>query len=416
MSLRRTEFFIASRIASSAAGAGGSVMVRIAVATSAVSMAVMIIALAVIAGFREELTSRMCAFAAHVRVVNMESSGSLETLPIRRNSEMEKSIASIDGFRDIAPYAVKGGIVKTDQAMQGLMLKGVDGDYDWSFFERCLVEGSLPQVDDSVRHKQILISRSVASMLSLSVGDVVQMLFLRQGSSPRRDRFMISGIYSSGLEEMDRTVALTELSSVQRLNGWTEDMITGYEINTTDFRHLDHFADEVFGVAAGYSDSISPLMVEDVVSSYPNLFDWLSAHNVNAAVIIVVMLVVALFSMISALLIILLERTRMIGLLKALGMKNSSVQRVFLIRSAYILISGIAIGDAVGIVAASIQKYTHLIKLDQSGYFISWVPIDMNWSSMLLLNVGTVVFILALLSLPVMVISKIKPDTTLRYQ
>lgn len=416
MGRRKTEFFIASRIASSKGGSGGRVMQRIAVATSAVSTAVMIIAVAVIAGFRSEITSKLCAFTAHVRVLGADSGNSLESVPIRRDAEMEKAVSRIENFRDISAFAVKGGIIKTDDAMQGVLLKGVDENYDRSFFERNMVEGSFPEINDSVRHKQILLSQSMASMLALSVGDVVQMMFLQDGHSVRRDRFRVSGIYSSGLEEMDRMTAITEIASVRRLCGWDEDMITGYEINTTDFGKLEQFADRVADVVSDYADPDRPLSVEDAVSSYPNLFDWLRAHNVNAAVIITVMIVVALFNMISALLIILLERTRMIGVLKALGMPNGAVQRVFVIRSAYLLALGILIGDAAGIALALLQKYTHAVKLDQSGYFLSWVPIDLNPLSVVLLDVGAAAVILALLAVPVTIISKIKPDKTLRYQ
>jgi len=411
-----TEFFIASRIASSKGGAGGEVMKRIAVITSAVSMAVMILAVAVIAGFRSEITSKMCGFSAHARVVNADSGGSFETAPIMRSREMENAVARVEGFDNMSAYAVKGGIIKTPQAMCGVLLKGVDEDYDLSFFESNLVAGSLPAISDSVRSKQILVSRSIASLLNLTVGDVVQMMFLQQERSPRRDRFKISGIYSSGLEEMDRMTVVTELSSVQRLCGWGPEMISGYEINTKNFDRLQTFADDVADAVAGLAPEGEVLAVEDVVSSYPNIFDWLRAHNVNAAVIIVVMLVVALFNMISSLLIILLERTRTIGILRALGMKTSAVQRVFLIRSAYILAGGILTGDIFGIALAMLQKYTHLIKLDQSGYFLAWVPIELEPSSLLWLDAGAFAVILSLLCIPLAVVSNIKPDKTLRYQ
>lgn len=391
-------------------------MQRIAVATSAVSTAVMIIAVAVITGFRSEITDRLCAFSAHVRVVSAGSGSSFESVPILRSTDMELAVSRVPDFCDISPFASKGGIIKTDEAMQGVLLKGVDSSYDRSFFERNMVQGTFPQINDSVRHKQILVSQSLASMLRLSVGDVVHMMFLQEGRSPRRDRFRISGIYSSGLEEMDRVTVITEMSSVQRLCGWDENMISGYEINTSDFGRLGRFADSVADAVSGYADAEHPLAVEDAVSSYPNLFDWLRAHNVNAAVIITVMIVVALFNMISALLIILLERTRMIGVLKALGMKNGAVQRVFIIRSARLLVRGFLIGDIVGIALALAQKYTHAVKLDQSGYFLSWVPIDLSPASVAMLNFGAFAVILALLSIPVTIISQIKPDKTLRYQ
>ncbi len=412
----KTEFFIASRIASSRGGEGGRVMKRVAVATSAVSMAVMILAVAVITGFRSEITSRMCAFSAHVRIVNAASVGSFETEPIRRDTGLERSVAGVRGFESMSAYAVKGGIIKTPQAMCGVLLKGVGPDYDLSFFRNCLVEGALPAIGDSVHRKQLLVSQSVASQLCLSVGDVVQMMFVQQGRPPRRDRFKICGIYSSGLEEMDRLTVITDFPSVRRLCGWGPEQISGYEINTSDFGWLQEFAADVADAAAGFAPEGTVLAVEDVVSSYPNMFDWLRAHNVNAAVIIVVMLVVALFSMISSLLIIILEHTRTIGVLRAIGMRTGAVQRVFLIRSAYILASGIAAGDIFGIALALLQKYTHLVKLDQSGYFLSWVPVVLEPSAIVWLNAGAFVIISALLCIPLTAVSGIRPDKTLRYQ
>lgn len=388
---------------------------RIAIATTAVSLAVMIVAVAVIMGFRNEISAKISGFGGHLRISALDYSQSAESKPIRIDGALEEDVARIPGFRSIAPFALKSGLIKTDEATQGIMLKGVDGSYDWSFFEGYMQEGTLPRVADTVRHKDILISRSVARMLKLGVDDRVEMLFVHGDRPPRRDRFRVSGIYSSGLEEMDRHFILTEIANVQRLNGWDADQVTGYEVAVDDFGRLDAFEKEAY-VRTLEHESEPPLMVRSVYAEYPQLFDWLKTHDVNAVVIITIMLIVALFSMISALLIILLERTSMIGILKALGMKNGSVRKIFIYRSAYILFAGLLLGNVIGIGLALVQKYTNLVGLDESGYFLSSVPIDLGWEWIAGLNVGTLVVILALMVFPTNIVSRITPEKTIRYQ
>ena len=410
-----TELFVARRIGRHSEGGSRGVMVRIAVATTAVSLAVMIVAVAVIMGFRGEISTKISGFGGHLRISALDYSQSAESRPISIDPALEQDIAGIEGFRSIAPFALKGGLIKTGEATQGIMLKGVGADYDWSFFEGYMQEGTLPRVGDTVRHKDILISRSVAQMLRLGVDDRVEILFVHGDRPPRRDRFRVSGIYSSGLEEMDRHFVLTEIANVQRLNGWDAGQITGYEVATGDIRRLEDFEKEAY-VRTLEHEGETPLMVRSIYTEYPQLFDWLKTHDVNAVVIITIMLVVALFSMISALLIILLERTSMIGILKALGMKNGSVRRIFIFRSAYILLAGLLIGNAMGIGLALVQKYTGLVRLDESGYFLPSVPISLGWEWIVGLNLGTVAVILALLVFPTDIVSRITPEKTIRYQ
>ena len=417
MSKINTELFIARRIAASKGGAGRGVMIRIASLTVGIGMAVMIVSLAVITGFRNEITGKLIGFGAHVQVVNLDGNNSLETNPIPRNPILEKHLSEIPDFAAAHPFAIEGGILKTDETMQGIMLKGVDRDYDWSFFEQNLREGELPRVGDSLRTKDILISTTLARLMKLKVDDRVEMLFIREGRSPRRDRFKISGLYDSGFEELDKMVIPTDIRNVQRLNGWDSTQITGYEVTTDAFSQLDRFADEVYDVLV-QTDPIGEesLMAVSIREKFPNLFDWLQAHNVNVAVIITIMLLVALLNMISALLIILLERTRMIGVLKALGMNNRSLQKIFVIRSAFIVLRGMFWGNIAGVALCLLQAQTHLVKLNQSGYFLSSVPIELNWDWWIGLNAGTFILIVALMTVPTLIVSRIRPDVTIRYQ
>lgn len=417
MSVFYTELFIARRMAA-AASSRKNVMVRIATLTVAVGMAVMILSLAVISGFKAEITGRLLGFSAHVQIVRMDGNNSLETNPILRDSLLEQRIATVPGFASIAPFVIKGGIIRTDKAIEGVMLKGVDGQYDMAFYRDHLMSGTLPRIGDSVRYKDLLISETTASLLETAVGEPLEMVFVNADKPPRRDRFRVSGTYATGMDELDRTTVLTDIRNVQRLNGWDNEEITGYEIRSaTGIAKLEPFTESVYEAAYDIPDGTIPqLRIQDLRMRYPNLFDWLKAHNVNAAVILVIMLAVALLNMISALLIILLESTSTIGMLKAVGMTNRSLQRLFLIRSSFIVLRGMFWGNVVGLALALAQHFGHFVRLDPSGYMLSEVPIRLGWGWWVGLNAGTLGLILLLLTLPTLVIGSIRPEKTLRYQ
>ena len=308
------------------------------------------------------------------------------------------------------------------------MLKGVEADYDWSYFREWLVAGELPRVGGEVRTKDILLSRTLADKLLLGVGDKVEMLFVEPGEMPRRDRFKVAGVYESGMEdtrefipvageEMDGVVVVTDIRNVQRLSEWGPDEISGYEILTRSLAGADTFA-RTLGRTLLYDDAEDSenLAVTSVRERYANIFDWLKAHDVNAAVVIVIMLVVAFFNMTSALLILVLERTRMIGLLKAFGMRNGCLRRIFLWRAALVTLRGLAWGNAAGLGLCLVQKWTHLVKLSSEGYLLSEVPVSLGWGWWLALNAGFVAAIVALLVIPTAVVSTVKPEETIRYE
>lgn len=411
-----TEFFISRRI-SSGSGGKNNVMVRIATATVAVGMAVIIIALAVVTGFKKEITAKLVGFGSHVRVVSIYAGNSLETDPITIDSALMDTIAKLPRFRSVAPYAIKGGIIKTQDAIQGVALKGLAPTYDSTFLKKHIVRGTLPNVSDSTRHKELLISENISKMLGLEADDRVEMLFISPSRPVRRDRFKISGIYSTGMDELDNSLTFTDIRNVQRLNGWSEDKITGYEVLTTDLTHVEDFAESVYeSIFDNAENTNEVLKVEDIVSLNPNTFDWLKAHNVNALVIIIIMLLVAFLNMLSAMLIILLEKTSMIGVLKALGMRNGAVQKIFILRSLKIIITGVILGNIAGLGLCLIQKYTGLVHLDSSGYMLAEVPVNIGWEWLVAINIGVPIVMLLLMLIPAGVVSAIKPDRTIRYQ
>ncbi|WP_288289819.1 ABC transporter permease [uncultured Alistipes sp.] len=410
-------FFIARRMARPSPENRPGVMERIAVVSVALGVAVMVLALAVILGFKREVAAKMTGFAGHVAVTDVRGVGTLDAEPVVRSAHVEELIRTTEGFRAMAPYALRGGIVRTADAVEGIVLKGVDGSFDWRFFREWLTEGELPRVGDSVRTKDALLSRTLADRLRLGVGDRVEMLFVEPGELPRRDRFKVSGIYASGLEDMDGAVVLTDLRNVQRLAEWTPEKVSGYEILLDDLAGADAFAARLSdALLYDESDDTRNLVATSVMERYPNIFDWLRAHDVNGAVIVVIMLVVAFFNMASALMILVLERTRMIGLLKAFGMPDGQLRRIFLWRAAFITLRGLAWGNAAGVGLCLLQRATHLVKLDAEGYLLSEVPVALGWGWWLLLNAGFVAAIVALLVVPACVVSTVKPEETIRYE
>jgi len=405
------EYFIARRISSRAAGPR-NVMVRIATVTVAISMTVMIVALAVIFGFKREITQKLTAFAGDIEIMRLDGNSSFERLPITRDMALESALRQIDGVRSVHPYAIRGGIMKTDEATQGVVLKGVDAEYDWAFFEANLTGGRIPHLSDTARSRDILISQTLADLLRIGIDDRVEMLFV-DDTAPRRDLFRVTGIYSTGLAEMDRVMVMGDLRTVQRRNHWDDDQVTGYEINLHDFRQLDRVEREVSRAVRAAEDDLMAVSVTDL---HPQMFDWLRAHDVNAAVIIAIMLAVALLNMISALLIILLERTRMIGELKALGMTNRALQKIFIMRSAFIVLRGMVWGNVLGIGLCLLQKYTGAVKLNEAGYFLTEVPVQLGFGWLAALNAGAFLLIVLLLVIPTSVVSRIRPDKTIRFQ
>lgn len=389
-------------------------MARIAVAAVAVSVAAMLVSLAVMLGFRREVTARMIGFAAPVAAIDAAGVYAAESQPIVATARLGALLRSVEGVRAVTPYAVKSGIVRTREAMEGVALKGVDGSYDWSFFADRLTEGRLPRVGDSVRTKELLLSAGTARLLDVHEGDKVEMLFVAGDERPRRDRFKVAGLYSTGMEELERT-ALTDLRDVQRLSGWSPAEISGYDLRIDDVRQAERAAEAVNAALLRAdlpeADGIAAVSVGE---RFPAVFDWLKAHNVNAAVIIAVMVAVAFFNMASALLILVLERTRMIGLLKAMGMESRRIRRIFLYRAAFIVGRGLLWGNLAAGALCWLQLRFRLLRLDPSGYMLSEVPVAVGAGWWLAVDAAAAAAILALLLLPATLVARIRPDEAIK--
>lgn len=409
------EYFIAKRLSlgKEAKRYVSRSIVRFSSVSIALGLAVMIITVSVVTGFKNKISYKVFGFGSHVQVVNFDSNTSYETMPIAANENMVNDIKQIPDVKHVQAFATKPAIIKTQTEIQGVILKGVDKDYDWSFFKENLVEGETFGITDSLSNK-ILISKYISSLLKLKPGDDIAMYFIQD--PPRFRRFKIAGIYETGLEEFDKIFVLADIKHIQKLNNWQKNEITGYEINLTNFKKIDEVHQHVLGlVGLKLNPDGSGLKVTDIKEKNTQIFDWINLQNMNVWIILALMLLVAGFNMISGLIILILERTNMIGLLKSLGASNSLIARIFLYQSGFLIIKGLVWGNVIGITLCLLQYHFQFIKLDQSSYFLDSVPINLNIFHLLLLNTGTAVLTLIMLLVPSLIISRVTPESTLRF-
>lgn len=375
----------------------------------------MILSVSIVTGFKNEIRNKVIGFGSHIQIINYDSNISFETTPVRKDESLLSEILGIKGVKYVQVFATKPGIIKTENDIQGIVLKGIDSDFNWSFFEKNIIEGSVfsGSLTDSILTNDVVISKSISSLLQLPVGSEFAMYFVQD--PPRMRRFKVSGIYETGLGELDKLFVLCDIAHIQRLNQWDKDQVSGYEIQIDNFEKIDAISTEVFDLI-GYGNSEDKwLRVITITEKYPQFFDWLGLLDLNVWIILALMLIVAGFNMVSGLLILILERTNMIGILKALGTENLSLRKVFLYLAAFLIAKGLLWGNLLGIGIGLLQKYTGLLKLDQTSYFISTVPVNLNIFHILLLNLGTMALTIIMLIIPSYVISKISPDKTIRF-
>lgn len=388
--------------------------IRITTIAVALSLSIMIIAIAVVTGFKKEISEKTIGFGSHIQIINYDGNRSYETRPISKNQNFIPKIKQIEGVRHIQVFALKPGIIKTDTDIQGVVLKGIGPDFDWSFFKKSLVEGNTFELSDTVTTNKTIISKTLASLLKLEVGDNFAMYFVQQPYRLRK--FTISGIYDTKMAEFDKIFIFGDIRHVRKLNDWKDDQVSGFEILVDDFDKINDLTVKVDDIAGfTFFDDGSKLKVQSIIDKYPTIFDWLGLQDLNAIILIVIMLVVAGINMISGLLIIILERTKMIGVLKAMGAENTLIRKIFLIQSSFIVLRGLIFGNLIGISLCLLQKEFSFIKLDEASYYLSTVPIHLNAINILLLNLGTFIVTIAMLVVPSMVISRISPEKTIKF-
>ena len=387
----------------------------IAIIGIAMGLAVMILAVAILTGFKQQIREKVVGFGSHIQILNFDSNISFETTPISDTQKFLPVIKMIPGIKHIQVFATKAGIIRTDEDIQGVVLKGIGSDFDWSYFKSNMVEGSTFAVADTgLPGNNVIISKKIANMLRLKKGDSFTMLFIQD--PPRMRKFTICGIYETSLEEFDKMYVFCDIGQIKRLNGWKEDQVSGFEIFIDDFDKLDEMTAEVRD-AVGYkiTEDDAKFKVTNIRIRYPQIFDWLNFQDVNVIVIILLMLIVAGFNMISSLLILILEKTNMIGVLKSLGAEDKTIRRMFLYQAAYLIGKGLFWGNFIGIGIAYLQLKTGVITLDASSYYIKTVPVNLELIHILILNAGTMAVIISMLIVPSQLITRITPVKAIRY-
>lgn len=406
----RTDWFIASRLIRNRQRSFSRFIGRIATIAIALSVAVMLLSNYMIEGFQREIKGKMFRFWGHIQLTSYDRNQSSESSPITSSAALLSAIQQVPGVTHIQSFATKPGIIKVNDQMEGMVLKGIGSDYDWSFIQQQLLSGDVLSLPADSASFGILISQSTARRLQLQAGDAVPVSFIDPETFRIRSRrFTVSGIYNTGMEEFDKLFALVDIRQIQKLNNWQEDQVGGYEVFIADITQLREMERQVY-------DAIPVDMQSRTIEQLqPTIFDWLELQSTNEVVILTLMLIVAVINMVTTLLILILERTNMIGILKAIGAGNGLVQRIFLWQAGYILLSGILLGNLFAIGLAIMQTEYGLISLPEETYYVSQAPIYFNWLTTVVLDAGTLLLGLLVMLLPSILITRIQPIKAIRF-
>jgi lipoprotein-releasing system permease protein len=403
-----TERFIARRLIKGGPGSFSAPVIRIAIISIVIGLAVMIVSVAIVTGFQNQIRDKIVGFGSHIQVAKFDSNNSFEFEAISANQPFYPALQKTAGIKHIQVFATKAGIIKTSDQIQGVVFKGVGADFDWSFFNDKLVSGKPFTTKDTASGNSVIISKNLADLLKIKTGDPLRMYFIIDNVARAR-RFTVSGIYNTGLAEFDLKFIFGDLRQIQKLNGWPPDMVSGFDVYISDFDQLEKMGKLVYK-EVGYD-----MNARTIRELYPQMFDWLELQDMNVVIILILMVLVSGMAMISTLLILILERTNMIGVLKALGARNSSIRRIFLYNAAYIIGKGLLFGNIAGISICLLQFYFGIIRLPQESYFMSVVPINLNIIHILILNIGTLIACTFMLLLPSFVVTRISPVKAIRF-
>jgi lipoprotein-releasing system permease protein len=407
------ELFIAKRIilAKDYKNSISAPIIKIAITAIALGIIIMLLAVAIGAGFQKKVRSKIAGFNGHVQIVNYDNSNSVISLvPISKEQDFYPNFSDINGIKNVQVFANKAGLLRTKTDFEGIVFKGVSTDYDWSFFKEYLVAGKLPDLHQE-RTKGVLLSETVVNRLNLKLGDTVLATFLKSTNSklPSNRRYTIVGVYNSGFAEFDKNMMIGDLREVQNLNKWNENQVGGFEVL------LDNFDDVVDKGNAIYSKIGATLNSKTVVDSYPIIFEWIELTDNNVWFIIGIMILVAGINMITALLVLILEKVQFIGILKALGSANNSIRKIFLYNASYLIIRGLLWGNVIGLLLIGIQYYFEIITLNPETYYVTTMPISVSIEALLFLNLGTMLLCFLMLIIPSYIITKIKPSTAIKF-
>ena len=389
--------------------------IKIAIAGIALGLAVMIVAVCIIVGFKKEVRAKVVGFGSHIQITAFESNSSYEHTPIAFSDTLADMLTHNPNILHFQEFITKPAIIKTDDDFMGVILKGISEKYDWEFFKKNLLEGTVFQPNDSVTGNRAIISKQIADKLHLNTGDNFTCYCVQEPVRARR--FHISGIYSTNFEDYDKLYVIVENEVLSSLNGWDKDMVSGIEVLVRDYDNLDRVSQDLFFDMASYKDRLgNALYTRSIKDINPMIFNWLNLLDMNVWVIIILMLVVSGFTMISGLLIIILERTNMIGMLKSMGARDFSIRKVFLYLSTFLIGQGMLWGNIIALSFCLIQHKFQLLKLNPATYYLSAVPVDLNPLYIILLNIGTLIVSLLRMIGPSYLVARITPAKSIRFE
>lgn len=403
------EYFIASRVAIKSERTFSKLIVRIAISGVMLSLAVMILSVAIIKGFKTEIQDKVRGFLGDVQVIRFDLNNSYENSPFILDAKTQNQFKTNPYISSFYPFSTKPAIISANDEIEGINFKGVDKNYNWDYIKKHLTSGSVINFADSAKAmQQLLISNYTANRLKLKTSDDFIMYFVQD--PPRKRKFKIVGIYDIGVEDIDKNFVLGDLNIVKRLNNWSADEVGGVEIKINDFAKLDTVANQI------YENLPTNLRSVSVKESFPNIFTWLGLLDVNTRVLLILMMIVGVINMVTALLIMILERTNMIGMLKAFGSTNYSIMKIFLYNALYLVGIGLLLGNVLGLGLGLLQQYGHVFKLNQESYYLAYVPIELHVVDVVLLNIATLVICTLVLIVPSLLVSRISPLKAIRFK
>ncbi|WP_016991287.1 ABC transporter permease [Flavobacterium sp. ACAM 123] len=407
------EYFIAKRLitAKDYKSSISAPIIKIAIAAIAIGMVMMIVSVATGIGLQQKIREKISAFNGHISISNYDSNQSEVTLvPISKKQNFYPKFNTVEGINHIQAIASKAGIIRTENAFEGIVFKGVGSDYKWDNIKEYLVEGKLPDFSNKL-NEDVVLSQFLANRLRLKVGDPFNTFFMKEGQNklPNIRRFKIVGIFNSGFQEFDATYVLGDIRHMQRINKWKADQVGAFEVFVDDFDNIKSAGEDV------YQHTGSTLDTKTIIEKYSYIFEWLQLFDFNIIVILIVMILVATINMVVALLVLILERTQMIGILKALGANNWSIRKIFLYNASYLILRGLLWGNGIGIAILLLQKYFGIIKLNPENYYVDQAPVYLNWGYILLLNGLTISVCFLVLLIPSYIITKISPVKAIRF-
>ncbi len=407
------ELFIAKKIIANKVykSSISSSIIKIAITAIALGIVIMMIAVATGNGLQYKIRDKISGFKGHIQITNYDdNSAEISTVPIEKNQDFYPNFTTVSGVKNVQVFAYKAGLIRTNTDFEGILFKGVSTDYDWSFFKENLLEGVLPDFNQS-RTKGVLLSKTLVNRLQLKLNDTLYLTFLKPNTLkiPSQRKYILKGIYSTGFEDFDKNIMLGDLREIQKLNKWDNNQIGGFEVLIDNFETIEEKGNEIYNAIP------STLESKTIKESYANIFEWIELFDNNTWFIIAIMILVASINMITALLVLILERVQMIGILKALGSNNWSIRKIFLYNASYLIVKGLFWGNLIGLSILFAQKYFGVITLNPATYYVSVMPVHIAFDYILLLNIGTLLLCFLILLIPSYIITKIQPSKSIKF-